>query len=335
MTIDHNTRSKNMKKTQNKWPRRIGIGAAAAASLLMLGATFQIVELHVDAARHTPPGKWLDVDGHALHLYATGAGGPTVVLETGASAYYGVWEWIQPELAKHTRVVSYDRAGLGFSEAADGPRDAASIARELDQLLTKAGEKAPYVLVGHSYGALFVSEYAHLYPQKVAGLVLVDGTHPDQIQRSREMRESMDLFRRMFHLTSAAAHFGVMRFTDLFSAMAEGLSAEQLDVAQSLYASPRHLDASARELDAWSESSTQARKAQLGSYPKLFLSASGPDTREVRDFKALHQELADRFPGAVHRTLPGTTHITMVTHRDQSQQVTSAILEVVEQARRQ
>ena len=130
-------------------------------------------------------------------------------------------------------------------------------------------------------------------------------------------------------------HFGVMRLTDLFSAMAEGLSPENVAMAKSLYASPRHLESSARELDAWPESAAQARSARLGAYPKVFLSASGPDTPEVRDFTALHQELANRYPGALHRILPGTTHITMVTHRDQSSQVTAAVLEMVQRVRRQ
>lgn len=285
----------------NKWAKRLGVGVAITMSLLTLGAGFQDYEVRADARRFTPPGRMIDVGGHKLHLCATGQGGPTVVLEAGASAYQGVWEWIQPEISKTTRVVSYDRAGLGFSEAAEGKRDAATVARELDTLLTSAGEHAPYVLVGHSYGALFVTEYASLFPQKVAGL----------------------------------AYFGVMRFTDVFSAMAEGLSAENVAMARSLYASPSHLESAARELDAWRESAAQARSAQLGAYPKVFLSASGPDVPEVRNFTALHQELANRYPGSIHRVLPGTTHITMVTHRDQSSQVTAAILEMVERVRRQ
>jgi hypothetical protein len=147
------------------------------------------------------------------------------------------------------------------------------------------------------------------------------------------MRESMDTFRKLFHVTSTAAHFGVMRLTTVFSAMAEGLSDEKIEVAKALYASPRHLESSGRELDAWAETSEQARQVRFGAYPKLFLSASGPDLPEIRDFKALHQELTDRNPGAEHRILPGTTHIAMVTHKDQSQQVAAAILEAVSEAK--
>ncbi|HVY31087.1 MAG TPA: alpha/beta hydrolase [Polyangiaceae bacterium] len=301
--------------------------------LLAAGSGFERLAAQRDAQRLKPQGRWLDVGGYRRHVHATGNGGPTVVLEAGASAYSGVWDWVQGEVAQHTRVLSYDRAGLGFSEAVDGVRDAATVARELKMLLVQSGEVGPYVLVGHSYGALFVSEFAELYPQDVAGLVLVDGTHPDQVERSRELRESMNLFRNVFHLAAHVADFGVMRFIGVFSAMAEGLPAERLEEAKSLYASGRHLESSARELDAWRESAAQARSARLGSFPKLFLSASGPDTPQVRDLTTLHRELANRHPGAEHRILPGTSHITMVTHRDQAKLVAGAILEIVAQVR--
>src|SRR5688572_15473428 len=178
------------KASNGKWIKRVWTALGIAGALLALGAGSQLYAASDEAQRLRPPGKLIDVHGHKLHLHSTGQGRPTVVLEAGASAFSGVWEWIQPELAKHARVVSYDRAGLGFSESAEGIRDAASVARELDELLKKAGEMPPYVLVGHSYGALFVSVYAELYPQKVAGIVLVDGTHPDQVACSRAMRES-------------------------------------------------------------------------------------------------------------------------------------------------
>lgn len=313
-------------KSNKRWTRRVGLGFGLGAMLLAAGSSFQQLAAGADTRRHRPPGKLVDVGGRKLHIHAVGSGGPTIVLEAGASCHYGVWSWIQSELAKHARVVSYDRAGLGFSESAAGLRDAATIARELHELLERSGERGPYLLVGHSYGALFVSEFAQLYPKEVAGLVLVDGTHPDQVQRSRELRESMDLFRNMFHLAAIAARFGVMRFVDVFSNMAEGLPPQQIELAKSLYASSKHLEASARELDAWQQSSAQAKRARLGDFPKLFLSANGPDTQQVRDFKALHQELADQYPGSEHRILPGTTHITMVTHRDQASAVTRAIL---------
>src|SRR5262249_59919780 len=112
----------------------------------------------------------IEVQGRMMHLLASGTGGPTVLLETGASGYFGAWEWVQQEVAKHTRVVSYDRAGLGFSQSAAGKRDAATLAGEPDEMLNVSGEKAPLILVRPSYGGLLLLEYAHPHPPHTACL---------------------------------------------------------------------------------------------------------------------------------------------------------------------
>jgi pimeloyl-ACP methyl ester carboxylesterase len=91
--------------------------------------------------------------------------------------------WIQPELAKQTQVVSYDRAGLGWSESSGASHNAHTIARQLHTALRSAGVEAPYVVVGHSLGGIFVRAFADLYPDEVSGLVLLDASHPDQWQR--------------------------------------------------------------------------------------------------------------------------------------------------------
>ena len=83
-----------------------------------------------------PPGRMIEVQGRMMHLLATGSDGPTVVLETGASGYFGAWEWVQQELSKYTRVVSYDRLGMGLRESVKGKRDGATIARQRQILKT-------------------------------------------------------------------------------------------------------------------------------------------------------------------------------------------------------
>ncbi|WP_433385245.1 alpha/beta fold hydrolase [Actinoplanes sp. CA-142083] len=90
------------------------------------------------------------------------------------------WAWVQQELTPQFRVVSYDRAGLGWSEAGTGRMDAASSAEELHTALAAAGCRPPYVLAGHSYGGLVVRAFADRHPDDVVGLVLVDASHPQQ-----------------------------------------------------------------------------------------------------------------------------------------------------------
>jgi pimeloyl-ACP methyl ester carboxylesterase len=143
-----------------------------------------------------PPGKLVDVGGWRLHLNCTGKSvgkAPTVVLEAGSGDFSVAWGLVQPAVARFARVCSYDRAGAGWSELGPRPRTWRQIAYELHTALQKAGEKGPYVLVGHSLGGLLIRVYASAYPKEVAGLVLVDSTHEDTVllmnNKPRRMRE--------------------------------------------------------------------------------------------------------------------------------------------------
>jgi pimeloyl-ACP methyl ester carboxylesterase len=116
----------------------------------------------------------VNVDGHALNLLIGGQGSPAVILEGGFGAGIASWSTIQKDVAAFTQTVSYDRAGLGQSEAGPKPRSAKQIASELHTALQNAGIKPPYVLVGHSLGGIFVRVFADLYPTEVKGMVLID-----------------------------------------------------------------------------------------------------------------------------------------------------------------
>jgi pimeloyl-ACP methyl ester carboxylesterase len=122
-----------------------------------------------DARAYPPPGKMVDVGGYRLHIHCTGSGSPTVVIESGWGDMSASWGWVQPEVAKTSRVCAYDRAGVGWSEPSPHPRTAREFAKELHTLLANATEPGPYVLVGHSLGGYTVRVYAHDYPAEVAG----------------------------------------------------------------------------------------------------------------------------------------------------------------------
>jgi pimeloyl-ACP methyl ester carboxylesterase len=128
---------------------------------------------------YSPPGKLLDVGGFRLHLNCTGKSGPAVVLIAGGGDFSFDWGLVQPDVSDFTRVCSYDRAGLAWSDPGPTPRTMRQEASELRTLLKAARIKAPYVLVGHSVGGLIARVYAEQYADDVAGLVLVDPTHED------------------------------------------------------------------------------------------------------------------------------------------------------------
>jgi pimeloyl-ACP methyl ester carboxylesterase len=131
------------------------------------------------------PGRLVDLGGWRLHLHCTGVRAtaqPLVVLEAGAGDFSVDWSLVQPSVARFARVCSYDRAGSGWSDLGPRPRTMEQISWELHELLARAGERAPYLLVGHSYGGALVRIFQRAYPADVVGLVLVDAQSDDPIR---------------------------------------------------------------------------------------------------------------------------------------------------------
>lgn len=157
-------------------------------------------------------GRRFDVGGFKMHIDCAGEGTPAVILDSGLGDTYVSWRKVQPQIAKFTRVCSYDRAGLGYSEPSSQPRTSKVIAGELHALLQAAGIAPPYVLVGHSIGGYNVQLYASLYRSEVAGIVLVDASHPAQLERlPPEFKDMLAAWMRKAEFTEYTMPFGLPR----------------------------------------------------------------------------------------------------------------------------
>ena len=136
---------------------------------------FALIALCVHAVAQSrsypPPGQMIDIGGRKLHLYCTGEGSPTVVLVAGGGAFSIDWALVQPKVAEHSRVCSYDRAGLGWSDPGPAEETVEETINDLHALLHASGEKSPLVLVGASIGGIFIQAYQRAFPAEVAGLV--------------------------------------------------------------------------------------------------------------------------------------------------------------------
>ena len=128
------------------------------------------------------PGTQIWISDRRLHLDCEGQGAPTVVLEAGLGGSSLEWREIQQSLSALTRVCSYDRAGYGWSDPAYNPRTALNAAKDLEKLLGYGSVRAPYLMVGHSFGGLTARMFATRNPNRMAGLVLVDSTHEAQFE---------------------------------------------------------------------------------------------------------------------------------------------------------
>jgi len=147
----------------------------------LLGAAIFSVPLSSAAPiTPTPPGKLVDLGGHRLHVYCTGKGPFTVVVENGLGDFSFDWILVQTRVERFARICTYDRGGYAWSDPGPKPRTYAQLNLELHDALNKLGEHRPLILVGHSFGGGVVRNYAATYPSEVAGMVLVDTVQEDQ-----------------------------------------------------------------------------------------------------------------------------------------------------------
>jgi len=169
---------------------KIGIASRALLAVLLVvgsvalaGTAYNALSLRHYRAVAGVPGRLFNVGGYSMHLYCTGKGAPAIILDSGLGDDSLIWAKVQPQLAQHTTVCAYDRAGFGWSQARPGRRDANSIADQLHGLLRAAGVRPPYILMSHSISGLYARAYAKRYSPELAGLVLVDGATPLQDDR--------------------------------------------------------------------------------------------------------------------------------------------------------
>ncbi|MFS4457524.1 alpha/beta fold hydrolase [Maribacter sp. 2304DJ31-5] len=161
-----------------KWIGKILAGLIIL--ILISGLCFRVF-----SSNPIPPGKLVDVNGTKLHIRAEGQKNdlPTLILESGAGGDTDVFHWITIGLKKNMRVVRYDREGKWFSESSNDSITPEFYAHQLHQLLEKSGEKPPYILAGHSMGGPYNRIFRDLYLNEVKGMVFLDSSHPEQIDR--------------------------------------------------------------------------------------------------------------------------------------------------------
>ncbi|NDJ35176.1 MAG: alpha/beta hydrolase [Chloroflexi bacterium] len=199
------------------------IAALVIAGLLAAGLIYQTVASAADRRNLPPRGELVAMGGYDLHLHCTGDGSPTVVLIAGAGDIAVIWEPVQQGLSPETRVCSYDRPGLGWSDYA--PVDEMTIEAQmtiLHDLLQNAGETGPYIVVGHSIGGVMARTFAAMYPAETAGVVLVDSSVESQFAAlPAAISETNRAAGAVFTVCRALAPFGVVRLLGLGDARAE------------------------------------------------------------------------------------------------------------------
>jgi pimeloyl-ACP methyl ester carboxylesterase len=316
-----------------RWTTKVLLWSVVAILvLLIIGAIYQAIATEIDQRRYPPPGELVEVGDHRLHIHCVGEGSPTVILESTSGGTSANWAWVQPEVAKTTRVCAYDRGGRGWSELGPQPRDAIQIAGELHALLRNADVPAPYVLVGHSAGGLFIREYAEQYPNEVAGMVLLDASHPDSTTLPSQ-REGLEFERELYAITPWLAPFGIDRVVYGWGLIdiAPGLPPKQVAQTKAFWSTWKQHESSRDEL-AVRQSRTEPqvrRTGDLGDMPLMVISAD----KQLADWFELQKELATLSTDSVHRVIDGSTHLSLAFDKQDARATSALILEVVEAVR--
>ncbi|HXY23162.1 MAG TPA: alpha/beta hydrolase [Candidatus Acidoferrum sp.] len=340
-----------------RWTKRILIGAVLLViAAALCGIAYQAIGNWHDARRFPQEGRSValgsDFPGVSLNLNCSGAGSPSVILDSGLGVPAVGWDFVQPEVAKFTRVCSYDRAGYGWSTAGPMPRTSSEIARELHALLTASGEKGPYVLVAHSFGGFNVRVYTGKYPADVAGLVFVDTSHEDQIQRmpptlQQMMKNAEKDLETQKKLARLFIFLGIARLTANDEGMTK-MSKQFRDEVKYLQLEAKFVDASVAEMQSFPESAEEVRASgNLGDRPLVVLTAGkqadlkdlpkGVSQQELDEFgKTWREDLQVRLAHLSTRgkqiVVPDSTHMIPLERPDT---VVAAVREVCDEVRSQ
>ena len=326
------------------------------AALIAAGVAYQAVGAYLDRRRFPAPGRLIRIGSSTLHLHEQGTGAPAVILEAGIAGSSLGWALVQPKLAEFTRVCSYDRAGLGWSTACSAPRTVHQMISELSMLLSCGGVRSPFILAGHSFGALLVRAYANLEPEQVAGLVLVDPVSLQSwAQCSANDRRQLMLGAKLSRRGALLARIGLVRaalkalasgnrtIPKLVARSTAGRGRDTMErligevqklppslwpVISSHWSRPKCFNAMAAYLSSLPENAQTALQMPIPpDIPLIILSAANATEDELRE----RDSWAQQSKRGQHIRVPESGHWIQLERPDL---VVAAVRELVEQNRR-
>ncbi|MEZ4671307.1 MAG: alpha/beta hydrolase [Anaerolineae bacterium] len=328
---DHPTVAKQSQSPLNKrrrfrWLVRVVV---FVVGLILAGTIYESVAETSDIRAYPPLGQMIDVGGYRLHINCTGTGSPTVIIEAGLGDWSLPWNAVQEEVAKTTRVCTYDRAGMGYSESSPLPRTAEQFAFELHTLLERANVEGPYVLVGHSLGGLTVRIFVRDYPTEVAGVVLIDSMSPRQrAQPEMEIAPQTSYRPSAFSLPYFLGRIGLVRLLAEPLGLIQHLPAQTQPAYAAFAVTPQTAQTFVDEFFSVQESLAQANAVKsFGDLPLIVLTGV---IDEQDGWQTWQTELLELSSNSQQIILENSGHNI---HLDQPDAAVAAIVTMVSQLR--
>lgn len=313
-----------------KW---IGLSIGSLLILIILAG---LVVRVFGPGKRKPMGKLVDVGGFKLHINSSGkkSDKPTLVIEGGSGTASEYYHWLNEGLKDSMRVVRYDRAGLGYSDKSNTPRDPVTVARELHTLLENSGESPPYIMTGHSIGGAYIRVFTELYPNEVKGLVFLDSSHPDQVKRVHLTTKSSNKFKLVLAVTNVQAVLGDLGVLTLYESFtgpilsAEGLPDEINNRTRDFFIGGKYVRAYRDELKYYHSILKRAGKAnEFGSLPiRVFTAGESSSPEWIK----MQKEIADLSTNGEQMSLNGN-HATIFTKKENADIICKEIIQLLKE----
>lgn len=289
------------------------------------------------------PGKLYDVGGFNLHIDCQGEPNdlPAVIIEGGAGSASPNYYWLQQQLKDRVQVCRYDRAGLGWSDDSVTPRDADTVTSELHALLAAAEVEPPYIIAGHSLGGALMRVYTDRYPEDVVGLMFIDSSHPDQLNRyeSIGIQNPAEASFGIFKVMRVLGELGLLSYMFGGEPTADNLPASQLEALRWMARDGRMAKEGLKEMKRLADVLNRAAvTTDFGDMPVRVFSANvgggAPEGIDPDTYKGvgetLHLELAALSSDGKRIVVDGATHTSINSNRNYAKVVSDEIHQVLD-----
>lgn len=313
---------------------------------LVAGGLYQQASMNRDRLEYVSSHNVVVVDGVDMHIRCTGEGSPTVVFESGAGTPYLNWWEIQEAISQEVRTCVYDRQNIGWSAYTGDMPTSEFTAQTLHTLLKNAGESAPYVLVGHSLGGVYVREYANLFPDEVVGMVLIDSSHEQQQARLPQAYTTWaNAEQPILNMCRILAPTGILRILNMGAESTQfGKDSPLHDEEVAIFNQSNFCAGIRADLAGIKNLNTPSAPHALGNIPLMVLTAGVKQSDHPENFPEdfslellqqsdriwleLQEELAALSTNGVWIVVEDASHYI---HLDQPQVVTKAIRDILSQ----
>jgi len=315
-------------------------------ALPLAGALYQTLSVRSESGRYPAPGRLINVAGpgerseRRLHLICLGQGEPTVIFESSGLGSALSSRMAREEVSAYTRVCSYDRMGMGWSDPGPAVISAGRLTDDLERLMTRAELRPPFILVPASLGGLTAELFARRHPDQIAGLVFVDAGNSLMEERVAGRLNWLEV--EAACLVKTAARIGVLRLFDPLGLRKEGSAPAAQTMARLYRVEPMTTLCGVARGYRMTTQELTAAPPLAPAIPLIVLVHENPDglfppglasygRRVDHDWLDLQQRFAQRSARGTWRVVPGSGHLI---GNSQPHAVALAVLEMLAQARR-